>query len=92
METKRQDEEIFKMYKGTESTNHFTVPPEGLSGGLALSWKDNVNLEALLATANVIDTRVSFNGKTCFVSYIYGVPQMTNRAKFWEELSKIGMQ
>ncbi|WZY83148.1 hypothetical protein YC2023_029532 [Brassica napus] len=92
METKRQDEEVFRMYQGTEFSNHFTVPPDGLSGGLALSWKDSVDLEILFFSPNVIDTKISFNGKTVFVSYIYGAPQRENRARFWELLSDIVLQ
>lgn len=92
METKRQDEEVFRMHKGTYFTNHYTVPPDGLSGGLALSWKDNVQLEVLFSSPNVIDTRISYNNKTFFVSYIYGAPQREHRAKFWELLSDIGAQ
>ena len=66
METKQKDEEIYKMYKGIAFTNHYTVPPEGLSGGLALSWKDTVQIEILFSSANliVIDTEIVFNGKT----------------------------
>ena len=60
METKRKDEDVFKMYRGTEFTNHFTIPPVGLSGGLALSWKDNVDVEILVPSANVIDTKVTY--------------------------------
>lgn len=63
METKRQDEDVFKMYRGTDFTNHFTVPPAGLSGGLALSWKDNVKIEILYSSPNVIDTCIVFNKK-----------------------------
>ena len=92
METKRQDEDVFWMYRGTDFSNHFTVPPVGLSGGLALSWKDNVHVEILAASANVIDTEITHNDKSFFVSYIYGVPQREHRAKFWEELSTIGAQ
>ena len=92
METKRKDEDVFKMYRGTEFTNHFTIPPVGLSGGLALSWKDNVDVEILAPSANVIDTKVTYNDKSFFVSYIYGVLQPEHRAKFWEELSTIGAQ
>lgn len=92
METKQKDEEIYKMYKGTAFTNHYTVPPEGLSGGLALSWKDTVQIEILFSSANVIDTKIEFNGKTFFVSYIYGAPNREDRPKFWESLSEIGAQ
>lgn len=92
METKRKDEEIYKMYKGTAIINLFTVPPEGLSGGLALAWKNNVHLEVLFSSPNVIDTKITFNGKTFYVSYIYWAPQMENWAFFWESLSDIGIQ
>ncbi|CAN6929933.1 unnamed protein product, partial [Brassica oleracea var. botrytis] len=43
------------------------VPPVGLSGGLALSWKDNVEVDVLLASPNNY-----LQWKTFFVSYIYG--------------------
>ena len=92
METKQKDEEIYKMYKGTEFTNHYTVPPEGLSGGLALSWKDTVQVEILFSSANAIDTKIVFNGKTFFVPYIYGAPNKEDRPKFWETLTDIGAQ
>lgn len=90
METKRKDEDVFKMYRGSEFTNHFIVPPEGLSGGLTLSWKDNVDVDVLLASPNVIDTKITFNGKTFSVSYIYGAPQSENRPNFWREILEIG--
>lgn len=92
METKNKDEEVYKTYRRTEYKNIFTVPPEGFSRGLTLAWKDNVQLEVLLATANVIDTKITHNDKSFFVSYIYGAPHQENRAKFWEELSTIGAQ
>ncbi|CAN7011378.1 unnamed protein product, partial [Brassica rapa subsp. trilocularis] len=39
---------------GTQPQTHErrTVPPVGLSGGLALSWKDNVEVDVLLASPN----------------------------------------
>lgn len=89
METKRKDEEIFKMYQGTAFTNHYTVPPVGVSGGLALSWKDSVHLEVLFSSPNVIDTRVEFNSKTFFVSYIYGAPNREDRPRFWQLMTDI---
>ncbi|KAL0740038.1 hypothetical protein Bca4012_081551 [Brassica carinata] len=90
METKRQDEEVLKMYRGTEFTNHFTVPPIGLSGGLALSWKDNVKLDILYSSPNVIDTSIVFNNKTFFVSYVYGAPNREDRPQFWKLMSDLG--
>lgn len=92
METKQKDEEVYKMYKGTDFKNHYTVPPEGLSGGLALSWKDSVQLEVLYSSANVIDTKIVFNKKSFHVSYIYGAPSKQDRPRFWEVMADIGVQ
>lgn len=92
METKRQDEDVFGLYKGSDFVYHYTVPPVGLSGGLALSWKKEIKLEVLFSSANVIDTKLQINDKTVFVSFIYGAPNQGDRAKFWEELSLLGDQ
>ncbi|KAG2270822.1 hypothetical protein Bca52824_065377 [Brassica carinata] len=92
METKRQDEAVFDLYKGSDFVYHYTVPPVGLSGGLALSWKKEIKLEVLFSSANVIDTKLQINDKTVFVSFIYGAPQQGDRAKYWEDLSVLGDQ
>lgn len=92
METKRQDEAVFDLYKGSDFVYHYTVPPVGLSGGLALSWKKEIKLEVLFSSANVIDTKLQINDKTVFVSFIYGAPPQGDRAKYWEDLSVLGDQ
>lgn len=92
METKRQDEAVFSLYKDIEFVYHYTVPPVGLSGGLALSWKKDVKLEVLSSSANVIDTILQINDKSVFVFFIYRAPQQQGRAKFWEDLSMLGDQ
>lgn len=50
METKNQDEAVLNMYRGSEYSLHFTVPPEGTGGGLALSWKSNIQLDVLFSS------------------------------------------
>jgi len=40
METKNQDDFIIKSFEGMGYHSMFTIPPLGLSGGLALFWKD----------------------------------------------------
>lgn len=91
METKNQEENVLKHYRNSDFSNHFLVPPVGLSGGLALSWKDSVNLEILSSSANCIDTIVEFHNKSFFVSYVYGAPQREGRAQFWENLTTLGL-
>lgn len=75
METKQKDEEVYKMYKGTDFKNYFAVPPEGLNGGLALSWKDSVDLEILYSSANVIDTKIVFNKKSFCALHLWRTEQ-----------------
>lgn len=71
-------------------SNHFTVPPVGLGGGLALFWKENVSLEILESSANLIDVQVKFQNQLLFITFIYGLPQTENRACFWEAVSVMG--
>lgn len=90
METKNQDEALFRLFRNLELTNHFTVPPVGLSGGLSLSWKDDVQVEIIFSSANIIDTRIEAQGTHCYVSFIYGAPLASNCPAFWKQLSEIG--
>lgn len=67
-------------------TNHFLVPPLGLSGGLALFWKDNVEIGILHSSPNLIDTRIRHKKTLVAVTFIYGPPQLENRAPFGSSL------
>ncbi|XP_022559081.2 uncharacterized protein LOC111206456 [Brassica napus] len=92
METKHQDEDLFKLFRNTELTNHFTVPPVGLAGGLSLSWKDEIHVEILFSSANIIDTRIEARGTFSFVSFIYDAPKATDRPAFWSKLTELGSE
>lgn len=89
METKNKDEAVFNLFQGSDLSNHFTVPPLGLSGGLSLSWKDSVELEILDSSPNITDTKIQSQKDLFFVSFIYGAPQKENRAQLWEKLPNI---
>ncbi|KAL0742629.1 hypothetical protein Bca4012_084142 [Brassica carinata] len=92
METKNQDEALFRLFKNSELTNHFTVPPIGLAGGLSLSWKDDIQVEILYSSPNVIDTRIEALGSFSFVSFIYGAPNPADRPVFWSKLTELGAE
>lgn len=90
METKNQDEALLKLFRNSELTNHFTVPPTGLAGGLSLSWKDDIQVDILFSSANIIDTRIEAHGTFSYVSFIYGAPNATDRPAFWRKLMELG--
>lgn len=56
-------------------SHHYIVPPVGLSGGLSLSWKSDIQLEVLYSSPNIIDTCITHENKMIFVSYVYGAPR-----------------
>lgn len=90
METKNQDDNIFNLFEKTPYSNHFTVPPIGLSGGLLLSWKDHVDLEILDSSPNFIDVKIVTGPASTFVTFVYGVPRLEERASLWEQLTQLG--
>ena len=90
METKNQDETVLKLFRKTNLTNHFTVPPVGLAGGLLLSWRDDIQVDILYSSSNIIDTRIEAYGTSCFVSFIYGAPNPADRPLLWSKLTELG--
>ncbi|KAG2320946.1 hypothetical protein Bca52824_014159 [Brassica carinata] len=90
METKNQDDAIFPLFQNSDLSNHFTVPPIGLAGGLSLSWRDDIQVEILYSSANIIDTRIFALGSSSFVSFIYGAPNPADRPNFWNKLTELG--
>ena len=90
METKNQDAKVLQLVDWMGYGHHFTVPPQGRSGGLALFWKRGINLEILLSSPNLIDAQLKFQNQVLFISFIYGRPQSENRAEFWESISLLG--
>ncbi|XP_013614191.1 PREDICTED: uncharacterized protein LOC106320384 [Brassica oleracea var. oleracea] len=92
METKNQDEALFKHFKNSELTNHFTVPPVGLAGGISLSWIDDLQVEILFSSPNIIDTKIEAHGTSSFVSFIYGAPNPSDRPAFWSKLTELGAE
>jgi len=60
METKNQDAKVLQLVDWMGYGHHFTVPPQGRSGGLALFWKRGINLEILSSSPNLIDAQLKF--------------------------------
>lgn len=63
METCQCDEVLIKWQTDLKFTNSYLVPPSsdgGSGGGLALFWKDDLQLSGLRSSPNFIDCSVSF--------------------------------
>lgn len=90
MKTKNKDDVVLKEFLGTDLSNHFTVPPQRLSGGLYLLWNSNVEVQVLDFSSKIFGTQIKNKYHTSYVTFIYGPPQVENRASFWEHISSIG--
>ncbi|KAK9037790.1 hypothetical protein V6N11_022690 [Hibiscus sabdariffa] len=87
-ETKQKKRYIEKIRMKMKIDNAFYVEPDGIAGGLALWWSNNVKLTILQQAKNFIDTKISFNGETeWFGIFIYAPPNSENKQKFWESLA-----
>lgn len=87
METKNPDAFVISKTEALQYENSHLVTPMGHgAGGLALLWKQEVNLEVLSANMNCIDTRIKFEGKTFYASFIYGDTDKPKRRQLWEIL------
>ena len=73
METNNPNSFVLKKFEQLGYEYHDLVPPSGHgAGGLALFWKQEVNLEVLDANPNLFDTCIELEGKTFFASFVYG--------------------
>lgn len=71
---------------------HTLVSPEGHGGGgLALFWKQEIEINTLHTCKNFIDTKVKAEGKTFYITFVYGEPDHTQRQRVWNEIrEKVG--
>ncbi|CAM8893848.1 unnamed protein product [Rhodiola kirilowii] len=66
----------------------FHVPRCGLAGGLALWWKENVDLTILSYSRHHIDARI--DGEETFrITLIYGDPVTGKRAQVWDLIRRL---
>ncbi|KAL0749510.1 hypothetical protein Bca101_031513 [Brassica carinata] len=68
-----------------------SVEPVGLSGGLAVMWKDSYNVEILSSDKRIIDMKASYGSLSFFLSCVYGDPVVARRKAVWDRLVAIGL-
>ncbi|KAF8114216.1 hypothetical protein N665_0040s0071 [Sinapis alba] len=69
----------------------YTVNPVNIGGGLALFWKNSVNVNFLYADKNLLDVTVQYEDKLFNLSCVYGNPDSRLRHVVWERLSRFGV-
>ena len=75
MKTKNPDSFIIKKTYKQQYENRLLVSPVGHgAGGLALIWKQEINLQIISATSNCIDTCIIFEGKKLFAPLSMEIP------------------
>lgn len=91
METKNEDATVTSAVHELGYNNLFTVPPLGLGGGLALFWKDGIDISILSSSANFIDSQVTFKKSVSTITFVYGAPHKEKRATHWEAMASLGV-
>jgi exonuclease III len=68
------------------------VPPDGLSGGLFVTWKQGLVLQPIRIDQNQISCLVTSHPAPCswMISCVYAPHTSTSRSIFWSELAQLG--
>ncbi|KAL7184402.1 hypothetical protein ACSBR2_026539 [Camellia fascicularis] len=84
METKNKSVSLERIRRRLHFTNHCYVEPEGLSGGLALWWMDDFQLDVRHKSRNMIRAVISTSSfsSSWAISFVYAPSQRSLRRNF----------
>ncbi|CAA7054919.1 unnamed protein product [Microthlaspi erraticum] len=68
----------------------FTVDPCGASGGLALFYNNSYDVSIICSNKRIIDVEASHEGRSIFMSFVYGDSVVKFRDIVWERITRIG--
>jgi len=91
METMNSDQFIMKIFRWLGYDYFHSIEPIGKSGGLAIFWKQHLEIEFLFEDKNLLDMKVSQDSKSWFVSCVYGNPKQHLRYTLLDRLKEIGL-
>ena len=72
--------------------NLFTVEPVGRSGGLALFYMNDDEVQIEFSNERMIDTAAKIEGQKVFITFVYGDPVIEYRELVWERLMRISLR
>uniref|UniRef100_A0A453Q5L8 Endonuclease/exonuclease/phosphatase domain-containing protein n=1 Tax=Aegilops tauschii subsp. strangulata TaxID=200361 RepID=A0A453Q5L8_AEGTS len=90
-ETRQASSKMEKIKWRLQMKGFAGVSSDGLSGGLALYWDENLQVTGLDSCARYIDVRIvdGANDKTWRTTYVYGEARVENRHRMWSALSNL---
>lgn len=90
VETKNKDSYVHQLGAELQFHHHFLLSPDGLSGGLAIFWRDTVQCDFLSPpTLYYTDMYVSDGRDTFCMTYIYGNPERKPRQIMWNMMERL---
>lgn len=91
-ETKNLHKVVVKKLNCLRLGNIRTVPPHGQSGGgLALLWKNGIDLEVISSCKSYIDTKLVYEGKVSYATFVYGDPDKKRRKQTWDVITALAL-
>ena len=67
------------------------MDPVGRSGGLALYYNNEYQVNVLYTSNRMIDVEAVALGKTVYMTLVYGDPVQDLREQVWERLTRYGI-
>ncbi|PPR87553.1 hypothetical protein GOBAR_AA33151 [Gossypium barbadense] len=90
-ETKMSANDFHRVQNKCRVQNGLAVNSEGRSGGLALMWRDGMNVSVQNYSKHHIDSMVKLeNNKEIRVTGFYGHANLTLRSSSWDILRRVG--
>lgn len=91
-ETKNPNTVVMQKIDSLGYHSHAFVSPHGIAGGgLALMWKQEIQLDIISSCINYFDTHISFEGKVFYSTFVYGDSDRATRKRMWEVLTSLAL-
>lgn len=91
-ETKNPHHVVVKKTEDLGFTNLHTISTHGhAGGGLAILWKDWLQLEIVSSCNNYFDTRLTYEGNVSYATFVYGNTNKRKRKQTWDYLTSLAL-